>query len=229
MKLITLLATAGCMVGAAQAAPVIFPLDPNDSSQGTVTVDDSAFADAVVAFNQVPPAAAAPGLNDPNAVLGAPDYDAGVSGPDDTGAFSLGDNDTEGGFITVQFINNVLTGSGDSDFDLFVGEVGSVVETINVSISRDGTNFFSVGQLSGQDRAIDIDPFLISNGFSATDTFRFVRIDDVAGQPTNQGSNPGADIDFIAALSGNEIPVPAGVWLFGSAVAAFAARRRASK
>jgi hypothetical protein len=229
MLRIALAASAGLfLTTAAQAAPVTFPLDPNNPAQGTVTVDDSAFADSVLAFNQVPPPAAAPGLNDPSAVLGAPDYDAGASGPDDTGAFSLGDNGQEGGFITVEFVDNRLSGSGDDAFDLFVGEVGSVVETINVSISQDGITFISVGQLTGQDRAIDIDPFLASEGFASTDLFRFVRIDDVPGQPANQGSNPGADIDFVAALSGSEVPIPGAALLFAPALL-LAARRRLAK
>jgi hypothetical protein len=207
------------MNAAAFAAPVTFPLNPNNPGAGDVTVDDTAFADRVVAFDQNPDNAAvgSPNLNNPDNVLGAPDFD-NTPGNND-GAFTLG----EGGFVTIEFTDNFLTTSGDSASDLFVGEVGSVVETVNVEISADNMTFISVGQLVGQNREIDIDAFL-----SAGDPtlFRFVRITDLIGQPSDQGSNPGADIDFVAALSTQEIPLPAGFVLMGSAVAAYAARRR---
>ncbi|MEE4212609.1 MAG: hypothetical protein V2I43_25465 [Parvularcula sp.] len=221
MKLIlSALGATAFLATPAMAATVTFPLNPNDPGGPSVTVDESAFADRVVSVDQTQEPAA-PGLDDPDAVLGAPDYDAGGSGPDDTGAFSLG----EGGSITIEFTDNFLTVSGDDANDLFIGEIGSVVETINIEISANGTDFISVGSLVDQNREIDIDAFLTAGDPTI---FRFVRITDLIGQPSNQGSNPGADIDFVAALSSTEIPLPAGFVLFGTAAGLFAARRKLS-
>ena len=61
-----------------------------------------------------------PGVSDPTAALGAPNYTGLLAEPSaGQGAVSLG----RGGRLVVQFVDNILTGSNDARPDLFVGEV----------------------------------------------------------------------------------------------------------
>ena len=88
------------------------------NSQGCVEFPGgvSYFADAVVSYN-----VGTGGVTDPykitSSALGAPDYDGVVS---HAGYVSLG----SGGSIVLQFTNNSLTGSGNSNLDLWIFEVG---------------------------------------------------------------------------------------------------------
>lgn len=111
------------------------------------------------------------------------------------GYVSLG----SGGSITLEFIGNRLTGSGDTRLDLWVFEVGAQVEDTFVEISKNGTRFFSVGKVLGSTAGIDIDSF----GFGRTDEFRFVRLTDDPdeGDQPPGGASIGADIDAVGAIS----------------------------
>ncbi|MGB0580766.1 MAG: immunoglobulin domain-containing protein [Limisphaerales bacterium] len=147
----------------------------------------ASFADRVVVRGNgtVRPSAT---YDDPNQVIGFSDEGApGVQ------HMSLG----RGGSVTVQFTDNVLTGSGDSSTDLWIYEVGPLVERMLVEVSKDGTNFLSVGAVSGQPGGIDLDAF----GFGFNDQFFFVRVTDDPNSGSHGSPTPGADVDAIAAVT----------------------------
>ena len=148
------------------------------------------FADAVVSY--APGTGVSTGFNNPSRALGAPDcLGRGAEPVDGQFTVSLG----SGGSMTVQFTDNLLTGSGDSRPDLIIFETGEV-ESVRVAISRDGVTFFDVGVLGGVSNTIDIDQF----GFGSQDRFAFVRLTDLR-QGTLTSGAVGADIDAIGALS----------------------------
>ena len=96
-----------------------------------------------------------------------------------------------GGTITLQFTDNLLTGSGDARPDLIVFETGEV-ESVRVEISRDGTTFFDVGIVGGLTNTVDLDEF----GFGTESRFSFVRLTDLR-QGDTTGTTLGADIDAV--------------------------------
>lgn len=157
------------------------------------------FADAVVSY--VPDAGGSPPTfvhQTPDSALGAPDgIGRGPEPTDGNTSVSLG----LGGTITLQFTDNLLTGSGDARPDLVVFEVGAV-ESVRVEISRDGMSFFEVGILGGLTNQLDID----SAGFGIQDQFAFVRLTDLR-QGDNTGTSLGADIDSVGALSSVSVDV----------------------
>lgn len=167
---------------------------PAEQFQGVLFPSGAvSFADAIVSY--VPDAGgSAPTVEhqDASTALGAPDCNG--RGPEPANGdltVSLG----LGGSLTVQFTNNLLTGSGDSQPDLVVFETGAV-ESVRVEISRDGVNFFDVGIIGGLTNQLDID----AAGFGVQDQFSFVRLTDLR-QGSSSGNPLGADIDAIGALS----------------------------
>ena len=120
------------------------------------------------------------------------------------------------GSLTVRFIDNVLTGSGNDDLDLWIFEAGPPDITF-VDISSDGVNWIEVGEyisLGG----VDIDAF----GFGPNDSFSYVRLRDKPNAGQVSGPTLGADIDAIGAISTRVIPLPPAVLLFASALALLA-------
>lgn len=122
---------------------------------------------------------------------------------------SLGD----GGSIILRFTNNLLTGSGNSDLDLWIFEVGPDVEDTFVAISKDGINFTDIGKVFGATSGIDIDAF----GFGTGDQFAFVRLIDDTNEGQQSGASTGADIDAVGAISTVpvviDVPEPASLGL----------------
>lgn len=163
------------------------------------------FADAVVDYS--PNAGnGAPALahQTPNSALGAPDcIGRGPEPADGQFTVSLG----LGGTLTLQFVDNYLTGSGDASNDLVVFEVGEI-ESVRVEISRDGISYFDVGIVGGLTNLIDIDKF----GFGPNDRFSFVRLTDLR-QGSTGISSLGADIDAVGAISSVPVDVftPGGI------------------
>lgn len=213
--LATLLTGALLALGAAPSQAEVF--GGVDFPQGI-----GSFADAVASFDPVIKNGqpTAPHLN-PLQALGAPDY-AGAGCNSSTCTYaSLGD----GGSITVQFIDNRLTGSGSAALDLWIFEIGPDVEDTFIEISKDGVNFFSVGAVTGSTRGVDIDAF----GFGINDRFAFVRLTDNGDLDGQTGATVGADIDAIGAISSvAAVPEP-GTWAMmvgGLLLLGAAARRR---
>lgn len=169
---------------------------------GGVDFPDGAisFVDNVVSFTPGPDVAG-PYLDASN-VLGTPDY-TGPDGYNSDGAIALGD----GGVLIAEFVDNSLTTSGDAAADLWIFEIGGVVEAFSVAISTDLVHWIELGSLSGQPTGIDIDPIA---GVVAGTQYRYVRLSD--NPALNQTNSPfgEADIDAIGAISSAPpAPVPA--------------------
>ena len=158
-----------------------------------------AFVDSVVEYD---PTFGGGGLpqssnhTNPASALGPPD----TGGTNPASAVSIG----FGGRITLEFQSHFLTGSGDATPDLHVFEVGVSVEDTFVEISKDGINWFAVGNVAGGTDTVDIDAF----GFGSNDLFRFVRLRDDPNADPGSNNTPGADIDAVGALTA--IPNPSG-------------------
>ncbi|MCE5278693.1 MAG: PEP-CTERM sorting domain-containing protein [Planctomycetaceae bacterium] len=143
--------------------------------------------------------------------LGAPNYTSPPSGAatHNLGQFvSLGN----GGTLVVKFVDNALTGSGTASADLYVFEVGPVVEASFVWISTNNVDWLYAGRIAGSTRGIDIDPVLAAASLATTTMFQYVAIQDdrfdypAAGM---YGFYAGADIDAIGAISSVPVvPVP---------------------
>jgi hypothetical protein len=173
--------------GAASAASVTY--DGITFPEGSIS-----FADKLIDLSFGSPAPTDVNFTDGSAALGAPDY------THPTGAVSLGD----GGSITLEFVDNRLTGSNSSAADLHIFEVGPDVEDTFVEISKDGVLFHKVGKVTGGTKSIDIDQY----GFGINDLFRFVRLIDDTNEGGQSGSTVGADIDAVGAISTTLAPVP---------------------
>ncbi len=175
--------------------------------------ENISFADTVLSTNFECIDDTNPGLDDPTNALGFPDYvDSATSGTQfGTGFVSIG----EGGSITLGFVDNILTNSGNADPDLWVFEVGPRVEPSTIAlrpadlstaqlldnaglVSNNG--FYNFGAIGGSTSFLDIDA--IVPGFALGDLiFDAVIITDVAENPCTGTGAPGADIDAICALS----------------------------
>src|SRR5690554_3792651 len=141
---------------------------------------DRSFADSVIDY-YVDDAGVTGSYADPEMALGPPDYDHSAK----IGAVSLG-NSTEGerpGELVVAFDSNRLIDiEGD---DLYIFEVGPVVEASVVAISIDGETYYDIGQIEGSTRGIDLADY---PGVPENRGFRYVRITDFP-----DGESTGAD------------------------------------
>jgi len=187
----------GALLVSSAHAEVFCNASPNschDFPQGVPS-----FADVVTAYEPVYTAGGDPSYAHRLAAkaLGPPDYAGGVACPSQAACsyVSLG----PGGRITLQFTNNVLTGSGSTNVDLWIFEVGPDVENtfVEVSRERDGLIWYSVGSVAGGTRGVDLDAF----GFGPNDRFAFVRLRDDPVLDDLTGNTVGADIDAVGAIS----------------------------
>ena len=163
------------------------------------------FADSVIEFA---PGGVVSGLLDRTQIasnaLGTPNYNnlstCNVNNSLPCQYVTLGD----GGFIVLRFDNNVLTGSDNSELDLWIFEVGSDVENTFVDVSFDGLNWVEVGEVAGATSGIDIDSY----GFDSSAEIRYVRLRDNPDEGQQSGDGPfvGADIDAVGAISTRFVP-----------------------
>ena len=158
----------------------------------------ASFIDAVVSYEPGFGGGPTPAAqhSDPAQVIGIPDAEDGIN------FTSLGN----GGRITLRFTDNVLTGSGDETPDLHVFEIGADVEDTFVEISKNGVDFTSLGKVFGSTSSIDIDAF----GFTAADSFYYVRLRDDPNEGSTSGSSVGADIDAVGAITTTVLPPTSG-------------------
>lgn len=186
------------------------PLSAQATIYGGVDFPSGAisFADQVVA--QTLPAATADRPDAANSVashaLGAPNYVSGgacAASNVNCPFSSLGN----GGSLTLKFSDNLLTGSNSTRYDLYVFEVGPSVEAMTVEISKDGTTWISVGQVSGTVAGVDLDAY----GFGVNDRFAYVRLTDVYSNSYGTGASAGADLDAVGAISTVAVPEPSSV------------------
>lgn len=186
-----------------------------------VTYDGITFPDGDVSFADdyrdvvVGDPAPTAGNFDPAASLGAPD----------NSAYSLG----QGGFMTLEFTDNSLTGSGDDRADLHIFEVGPLVEDTFVWISTDNENFISLDKVTGSTSSIDIDPYLLDAGIDPFTQFSYVRLQDDPNENTSNVTYAGADIDAVGAITSappvTSVPGPGSLGLIFGGLIALGARR----
>ncbi|HRX29138.1 MAG TPA: gliding motility-associated C-terminal domain-containing protein [Saprospiraceae bacterium] len=148
----------------------------------------------------------------PSGSLGVADY-YGYSSGDQKEFTFLGDD----GYITLGFVNNILTNSGDSKQDLWVFEVGQAIESVRIflkpynnytrdyliqkGLSEDvSTGFFYIALIGGSTSGLDIDSY-IQNASGGTLKFKEIKIEDYHDDPCGTQKTPGADIDAVCALS----------------------------
>lgn len=141
--------------------------------------------------------------DNPSNALGIPDYNDSQQ----TGYVSLGDT----GEIVLKFTDNSLTTSSNSEFDLWIFEIGNgnanaISEPTDVHVSIDGNTWIYVGSTAeGGTKGIDIDAFT-QNGIVLGEKYSYVKLVDLL---PNQSHSPweGADIDAVAAISSAEAVV----------------------
>lgn len=193
------------------AIGLLFTMSASAATFHGVEFPDGAisFVDSVVSYDpgysggNVPTST----YQDTTQALGIPNYPEGTN-PE---YVSLG----AGGRIVLQFTDNSLTGSGNTDLDLWIFEIGPDVEDTFVDISKNGTDWVSVGKVFGSTSGIDIDAF----GFDTSDFFSFVRLTDDINEGSTSGATVGADIDAVGAISSappvTTVPEPNSLLLIG--------------
>jgi hypothetical protein len=158
----------------------------------------SSFADEVVSYN---PTTGVSGHDNPSMALGKPDY------AHNTNYVSLGDEGT----LVLKFTDNSLTTSGNNYEDLWIFEVGNIIESTDVYISKDGINWIYVGYTTNSTSGIDIDAYIGPGGVVLGELYSYIKIVD---RLPHQSDSPsaGADIDAVGAISSKrlDITAPAG-------------------
>lgn len=140
------------------------------------------FADVAVSFEPGKKRSKAP-FDFPGNALGEPDYRNTYSAD----FISLGCD----GVLVVRFTDNVLVDI--EGVDLYIFEVGPIVERTLLAISNNGSDWIEVGEIEGARSEVDIGPF-VNKG----ETFSYVRLTNAG--PACGGNHSGADIDAIAAV-----------------------------
>lgn len=154
----------------------------------------SSFADTIVGFTAGAYGIPEGAFTDASHAIGAPDYTGGRL--DGKTAVSLGN----GGTLIVKFTDNALTPSGDDKLDLWIFEVGSLVEKAAISVSSNGESWIDVGTIEGATSAVDLDRF-IGQGIEADGRYTYVKIVDDSADHEQNAPYAGADIDAVGAIS----------------------------
>lgn len=181
------------MLGRAVTATMVCLLLTGDAQQGKAypdgrggemffPLDALSFADEIVSFTPGTPAAVE-NASHPEKSLGEPDY----TGTVDDNYVTLGC----GGSIVYRFTDNALTEVDGPD--LYVFEIGPVIEPMDLAISVDAESWIDVGRIEGSTAAVDIAPFV-----KPGETFSYVRLTDLKQNCT--GDWPGADVDAVGAI-----------------------------
>jgi len=166
-----------------------------------------AYADNVVAYDQGVRKDGSPinaDRTDSNDALGAPQsLGLPFDNPVPTGEFfSLGFDEgtdstsNEGGWITVEFTDNIVVDGLGNDLRVWEVTGGSSypVEKVKIEVSKDGSSWFPVA--SSLDRDAEAD--LASSGL---DWARYVRLTDVSNRDEFEDTADGYDLDAFSALN----------------------------
>lgn len=109
-----------------------------------------------------------------------------------------------------------MTASGDSAHDLWIFEIGGVIEVFDVAILTNATDWIELGSVSGQPTGIDIDGV---DGIIFGVLYSYVRLTDLFSYDQTGLPYGEADIDAVGAISSgapSPVPLPAAAWLFGT-------------
>ena len=175
---------------------------PNYGCQ-TCLEDGLSFADFVISFEQT---CSSNTRFNPEAAIGVGDHLEGTY-VSSAAYVSLG----EGGSITLGFNNNLIVNSGDNNPDIWVFEIGPLVEASQIELrpfdqktidilklegipDTDSDGNFDFGVIAGSTSSLDIDSIVMGYLYSEL-RFDAIQITDV---PTVcEGNTPGADIDGV--------------------------------
>jgi len=200
------------------------------TADAEILFHDRAFADAVVDSNLLS------GYNDPTAALGRNDWTADMVGGNAWGS-DIGTSLGDGGHLTLEFIDNAIGGSGDTDKDLWVFEIGGIPEELLIEISVDGSSWLDVGIADRVSATVDygvgvdIDQyFTAGNGYDTSTRFRYVRATDTGNNTYGFFNKAGADIDAVAAIyplsnQTSSVPEPSALLLALAGLALLPRRR----
>ncbi len=190
MALLLALVLACSLVTPAFAADYYF----TDRNGVEMMAPEGAFATKVVSFTPGSPWTKYPAAQDPNAILGIPDYPGVADDVNDDSYCTLG----SGGIVVLQFDIAIYDGDGQ---DVYVFEIGPDAEATKVAVSNDLNTWFDVGTVKGKTAGLDLNG-KVPEGSS----FRYVRLTD---QKTSINSRwPGADIDAVSGLNVKVITSP---------------------
>ena len=153
---------------------------------------------------------------DPESALGAPNWTSEMTSQGTLGQWDkeIGTSLGKEGSLTVEFTNKALTGSGDEKVDLWIYEIGGVVETVDVEISPDNEIWYSIGRADRKNKqndtgvGIDIDSYL---SIASETLFPFVRVTDTGRNKYNNFKS-GSDIDAIEAIYNSPIEITSSVF-----------------
>ena len=175
----------------------------NLSNWGCLVCDDpfAGYADTIINYQ---PGCSDLNFKEPRAALGLADW----SDPKDGRVVLLG----EGGQITLGFKDRIVSNSGDENPDIWIFEVGEIVEPCRIwgkpygtftenllnGLVKDEEGFYDLGLISDTATYIDFD--VILKGFSTGQLhFQAIKIVDVPELDCSTTINPGADIDAVCA------------------------------
>ncbi len=159
--------------------------------------------------------------------LGAPN---GSSGNGGSAWVGIG-----GKVVTFEFTEFRIFDGPGNDINVYEVDFGAnEFSAADFSFSQDGVNFFLVDGSIAAIVPVDNDPGHVDDAFARSfDLFgtglawaRYFRID--GGGTGVAGGTNGFDLDAVGAVNYETapVPVPAAVWLFGSALAGLATLRR---
>ncbi len=180
---------------------------PNQGCQ-TCMFDGFSFADTVIEYLPNCLLDLSPTDTTPIAAVGVSDYLNDYDGS----YVALG----TGGIIKLGFTNNVVVNSGDTEPDIWVFEIGGLVEGSSIelkpcdSITKsilinegigdiDGDGYFDFGGIGGATAFLEIDGFLSGSYNYGELKFRAIKITDIGNTPCTISA--GADIDAVCAIS----------------------------
>ena len=212
LLMVSLAVCAPAYAGSITVQGIVFP-------QGAASFADSVYCYAPVIDGSGNPSIA---HRVPSNALGLPDYDDDPNCDGDPGCtfVSLG----LGGSIVLKFTDNLLSASGDSSIDLWVFEVGPLVEDMDIWISQDAsdpTKWLWVGGVGGSTAGIDIDANINADNpaygydYDIDDLFSYVLLTDYPDAIPVGGPTIGADIDAVGAISTSLVPEPSFALLLG--------------
>lgn len=121
----------------------------------------------------------------------------------------------KGGSLSLKFTDNLLSGNGNSDHDLWIFIGKQPTKALAVAISQDGTIWHNVGYVDHQQGGIDLDHW----GWHKNDFFSYVRLslEIPTEHPAQYSQSDTVAIDAVGAITSVKIvPSKTGLMLLSS-------------